>query len=61
MEEFDYRKAMAELEGIARMAESPDSGLEEIDSCIERASALIEACRRYLRTAREKVDDLGEL
>lgn len=61
MEEFDYRKAMAELEEIARKAEDPDSGLEEIDRCIERASALVEACRKYLRTAREKVDRLGDL
>lgn len=60
MEEFDYGKAMAELEQIALRVEDPSTGLEDIDKYIKRSGELIEACRNYLRTAREKIDTLNK-
>ena len=58
MENFDYTKAISELEKIAAQVEDPSTGLEEIDRQLKRSSELIEACRAYLRTTREKTDTL---
>ena len=55
MENFDYTKALEELEAIAKKVEDPQTGIDDIDSCIRRSAELIEACRGYLRTAREKL------
>lgn len=52
---FDYGKAMAELEQIARKVEDPSTALDDIDKLIKRSTELVEACRAYLRTTREKV------
>lgn len=56
--EFDYLKAMEELEEIARKVEDPATGLEEIDKYIKRSDQLVGQCRGYLRSAREKLEDL---
>lgn len=55
-EKFDYAEAVEELEAIAAKAEDPDTGIEDIDRCIRRSQELIEACRAYLRGAREKLE-----
>jgi exodeoxyribonuclease VII small subunit len=60
MEKFDYSKAMAELEQIAARVEDPSTGLDDIDKLIGRSEELISGCRDYLRTAREKVDNIGK-
>ena len=60
MEKFDYAKAMAELEDIATRIEDPSTGLDDIDKYIKRSEELIEGCRAYLRTARERIDALGK-
>ena len=52
-EEFDYAKAMEELEAIAVKVEDPNTGIGEIDRYMKRSQELIEACREYLRGARE--------
>lgn len=57
-EKFDYNEAIAELEKIAARVEDPATGLEEIDRCIKRSDELIGRCREYLRTARQKTEDL---
>jgi len=58
MEEFDYTKAVEELESIAAKVEDPQTGIDDIDRYIRRSEELIEACRAYLRGARAKVDSL---
>lgn len=58
--EFDYEKAMAELEQIAQKVEDPDTGLGDIDKYVRRSKALIAACRDYLRGVKVKVDALTE-
>ena len=58
MEEFNYNEAVAELEKIAARVEDPATGLDEIDRCIRRSDELIGRCREYLRTARQKTDNL---
>jgi exodeoxyribonuclease VII small subunit len=58
-EEFDYAKAVEELEEIAKKVEDPQIGIEDIDKYIKRSEELIEACRAYLRGAREKVDNMN--
>lgn len=58
MEKFDYTKAVEELEMIAAKVEDPDTGIDDIDKYIKRSEELIEACRAYLRGARQKLDGL---
>ena len=60
MEKFDYSKAMAELEQIAAKVEDPATGLDDIDKYIKRSEELIAACRKYLRSARERIDTLSK-
>ena len=57
MEQFDYTKAVEELEAIAAEVEDPQTGIDDIDKYIKRSQELIEACRAYLRGAREKVNE----
>ena len=57
-EQFDYAKAMEELEAIAAKVEDPKTGIEDIDKYIKRSEELVSACREYLRGAREKLDGL---
>lgn len=59
MENFDYAKAVAELEAIALKVEDPQTGIGEMEMCIKRSEQLIEACRAYLRGARERLDALS--
>ena len=60
MEEFDYQKAIAELEKIAEKVEDPSTGLDDIDRYVKQSEELISKCRAYLRTVREKVDSSFE-
>ena len=53
MKEFDYTKAIEELEAIATKVEDPSTGIGDIDKYMKRSQELIEACRAYLRGARE--------
>ena len=53
MKEFDYTKAIEELEAIAVKVEDPSTGIGDIDKYMKRSQELIEACRAYLRGARE--------
>lgn len=57
MERFEYAKAIEELESIAAKVEDPDTGIDDIDRYIRRSEELIEACRAYLRGARERLND----
>lgn len=59
MEEFDYTKAIEELETIAAKVEDPQTGIEDIDKYIKRSDELISACRAYLRGARGKLDEMN--
>ena len=56
---FDYTKAMEELEAIAAKVEDPKTGIEDIDKYIKRSEELVNACREYLRGARETLDGLS--
>ena len=58
MKEFDYSEAIAELEAIAAKVEDPQTGIGDIDRYIKRSEELIEACRAYLRGARERLDGI---
>ena len=60
MQDFDYQKAVAELEEIARKVEDPSSGLEDIDRYVKQSEDLVARCRAYLRTVRDKVDSAFE-
>lgn len=57
-DKFDYSKAMAELAEIAAKAEDPATGLDGIDALLKRSKELVDACRGYLRSAREKVGQM---
>lgn len=51
--EFDYTKAIEELEAIAAKVEDPQTGIGDIDRYMKRSQQLVAACREYLRGARE--------
>lgn len=55
-EEFDYAKAMEELEAIAVKVEDPDTGIGDIDKYMKRSQELVAACREYLRGQRDLLD-----
>lgn len=57
-QKFDYTKAIEELEAIAVKVEDPKTGIDDIDKYIRRSQELVEACRAYLRGAREKLDSI---
>ena len=57
-EKFEYTKAIEELETIAAKVEDPKTGIDDIDKYIKRSQELIEACRAYLRGAREKLENI---
>ena len=59
MENFDYAKAVEELEAIAEKVEDPQTAIEDIDRYIRRSEELVGKCRSYLRGAREKLDSLS--
>ena len=52
-EKFEYSKAIEELEAIAAKVEDPSTGIGDIDKYMNRSQELLEACRSYLRGARE--------
>ena len=56
-ENFDYAKAIEELEQIAAKVEDPATGIGEIDKYMKRSKELVEACRAYLRGAREALTE----
>jgi exodeoxyribonuclease VII small subunit len=51
-EQFDYKKAIEELEAIAAKVESPQTGIDDIEKYMKRSQELIAQCREYLRGAR---------
>ena len=57
---FDYNKAIEELEQIALKVEDPSTSIDQIDKFLARSKELTEACRNYLRTVREIVDELQD-
>ena len=59
-EEFDYDKAVEELETIAAKVEDPKTALGDIENYVIRSKELIEACRSYLRGTREKLETLND-
>lgn len=59
-EKFDYAKAVAELEEIAAKVENPETRLDDIDALVARSKVLLEQCRQYLRSVKEKIDSLDK-
>ena len=57
MKDFDYSKALETLEGIAKAVEDPATGLDDIDKYVKQSEELIEKCRAYLRSVREKTEE----
>ena len=60
-EKFDYPAALEELQQIVAKVEDPSTCLDDIDKYIKRSEELIRQCRAYLRTAREKVENIEEI
>lgn len=59
-DKFDYVKAVAELEEIAAKVEDPKTSLDDIGGLVKRSKEIIEACRKYLRTIRDEVENIEE-
>ncbi|MBR1510299.1 MAG: exodeoxyribonuclease VII small subunit [Bacteroidales bacterium] len=58
--QFDYAKAIAELEAIAQKVENPETKLDDIDALVGRSKELLKQCREYLRSVKEKIDSLDK-
>ena len=54
--EFDYTKAIEELESIAAKVEDPNTGIGDIDKYMKRSRELVKVCRDYLRGVREGIE-----
>ena len=52
---FDYAKAIEELEAIALKVENPQTGIGDIDKYMKRSQELVAQCREYLRGARSVI------
>ena len=59
-EQFDYAKAIAELDEIAAKVENPETKLDDIDALVGRSKQLLKDCREYLRSVREKIDSIDK-
>lgn len=57
-EKFDYNVAVARLEEIALKVEDPSTSLDDIDRLVRESEKLVEACRNYLRSVRERVETI---
>lgn len=55
-EEFDYKKAVEELEAIVAKVEDPQTGVGDIDRYMKRSKELLDSCRSYLRGQRDLLD-----
>jgi len=55
-ENFEYAKAVEELEAIAAKVEDPDTSIDDIDRYMKRSKELLESCRAYLRGRRESLE-----
>ena len=51
----DVKFHIEELETIAARVEDPQTGIDDMEKHIRRSEELVEACRAYLRGAREKL------
>ena len=58
--EFDFEKALVELEALVEKMEKGDLGLEESLKHFERGVALTRACQKALSEAEQKVQILME-
>ena len=56
-EKFDYSKALEELERISAKVEDPTTSLDDIGALVKRSRELIEACKGYLRSVRESIEE----
>jgi exodeoxyribonuclease VII small subunit len=56
--EFDFEKALGELEDLVEKMEQGDLGLEESLKHFERGIALTKACRKALADAEQRVQVL---
>ncbi len=58
--DFEYAKAVEELEAIAAKVENPQTSIEDIEKYVARSEELVKACREYLRGARERLDAIDK-
>ena len=59
-EKFDYSKAIAELEEIAKKVEQPETGLDDFDSMVSGSMAILMLCRDFLKCVKEIIYSLED-
>ena len=57
-DKFNYPAAQAELEEILKKVEDQETGIDEIETLVKRASELIGASREYLRSTEARLAEL---
>ena len=58
--EFNYRKAIEEIESILRKIESGETDIDNLTSEIKRASLLLQECKEKLFKTEEEVKEIFE-
>lgn len=51
--EFDYNRAVSEVEDLISKVEDPSTGIEDAVELVSRASETLEKCYAFLRRERE--------
>ena len=59
-DQFDYAKAIEELDQIAAKVENPETKLDDIDALVVRSKELLKQCRDYLRSVKDKIDSIDK-
>ncbi|MGN0195728.1 MAG: exodeoxyribonuclease VII small subunit [Candidatus Cryptobacteroides sp.] len=54
---FDYNASMKKLGEIVAKVEDPETGIDDIAALAGQSAKIIDSCREYLRTVREKVEN----
>lgn len=58
MAKFNYDKAVAELEKILLVIQSPDANIEDLSSKLKRAKELLKACKAKLREVEVDIESV---
>ncbi len=58
-QELSFESAIARLEEITRLIETPQTELEEMISLVEEGNKLIRHCRKILQKAELRIEELN--
>lgn len=57
-ENFSYKKALEEIEGIVEKIEADEPDVDQLADMVKKAAVLLKLCRKKLRDTGEELDQL---